>query len=306
MAERSLIVGSLPDCDVRVENPLVSGRHCRLTQRGSAYLLEDLQSTNGTFVAGERITGPRIVERGAVVTLGRNESLPWHEVPVYATIGRAPDNDVVIPFEAVSANHARIERRGQQVFLVDLNSTNGTSLNDPQNKITRAPLSRRDAVYLGSHRVAAADLLAALPEPEGPASTLAERSLPDELAETTATSQYASAKNESPALTATWSARSWIIGGVLSVVVVVIAIASARLLRRSDEAVAEATRPTSASVDPEPAPPAAGQPALEPQPEQPTAPQRAPSRPTSRTGATSRPTLGPPSKLRKRIPGAEF
>ena len=72
MTARSWIVGSLGDCDIRVENPAVSGRHCRLTQRGESFLLEDLQSTNGTFVDGQRIDSPRIVRRGDRVTLGQN------------------------------------------------------------------------------------------------------------------------------------------------------------------------------------------------------------------------------------------
>src|SRR2546423_365606 len=99
MAERSWTVGSLPDCDIRVENSAVSGNHCRLTQRGESLLIEDLNSTNGTFVAGERMTGPRLVRRGDPVTLGRNLPLPWPPIVRSITIGRLPDNDIVMPLD---------------------------------------------------------------------------------------------------------------------------------------------------------------------------------------------------------------
>ena len=50
------------------------------------------------------------------------------------------------------------------MFLIDLDSKNGTSLNDPLNKISRAVIQPRDIVFLGTHKVMAADLLAELPE----------------------------------------------------------------------------------------------------------------------------------------------
>ena len=179
--ETSWIVGSSPDCDIRVDGPTVSGRHCRLTQRGESYLLEDLQSTNGTFVGDERISGPRLVRRGDPVTLGQDISLPWPRVPISISVGRSPDNDVVIPFDAVSAHHVRVERDAKGVFLVDLGSTNGTAINDPSNKIIRAPLKPNDFIFLGTHRIAAAELLAALGDSVRDATTMPEKPRPDEL-----------------------------------------------------------------------------------------------------------------------------
>jgi pSer/pThr/pTyr-binding forkhead associated (FHA) protein len=163
MQERSWTIGSLPDCDIRVESPTVSGRHCRLTQRGHLFLLEDLASTNGTYVAGERIDRPWSIRRGDKITLGLGTPMPW---PILSsiTVGRLADNDVVIPLDMVSGHHARLEREGDRVFLVDLESSNGTSLNDPLKKIRRAAIQPADVVFLGTHAIRAADLLAALPE----------------------------------------------------------------------------------------------------------------------------------------------
>ena len=53
----SVTIGSRPDCDLVVNVPSVSGHHCRLTLDETGFVLEDLNSTNGTFVNGERIRG---------------------------------------------------------------------------------------------------------------------------------------------------------------------------------------------------------------------------------------------------------
>jgi predicted component of type VI protein secretion system len=48
----------------------ISRRHARLTFQGGKYVLEDLGSTNGTFVNGQRLAGPRVLKAGEVVSLG--------------------------------------------------------------------------------------------------------------------------------------------------------------------------------------------------------------------------------------------
>ncbi len=120
MKSRSWVIGSSSDCDIRVESPTVSARHCRLTEQGDGFLLEDLRSRNGTFVADERVETTRVVRRGDPVTLGRNTPLPWPDAVTSITIGRLPDNDLVISMETVSGHHARLEREGNLAYLVDL------------------------------------------------------------------------------------------------------------------------------------------------------------------------------------------
>lgn len=63
-----LTVGRLPECDLRVDSPAISRRHARLlvTPAGTA-LLEDLGSTNGTFVGGRRVSARTPLARGAHV-----------------------------------------------------------------------------------------------------------------------------------------------------------------------------------------------------------------------------------------------
>ena len=250
MATRNWVVGNAADCDIRVDNRTVSGKHCRLTERGETFLLEDLQSTNGTFVAGERITGPRIVRRGDPVTLGRHTPLPWPEAIVAITIGRRADNDVVIPLDAVSGEHARLEREGSRVFLVDLGSTNGTALNDPANKIKRAVLKPTDAVFLGTHRVSAADLLAALPTTP-PDATMLERERPPGLDQGPPPPSATLPVPPQPSLPlAGNTTTSWLVGAVLSVLCIAALVAGARAFRRSESSIAALAAPESAADKP--------------------------------------------------------
>ena len=51
----ALMVGRKPDNDVVIDNPAVSGHHCRLSVQGGTYFVEDLDSTNGTYVNEKRI-----------------------------------------------------------------------------------------------------------------------------------------------------------------------------------------------------------------------------------------------------------
>src|SRR4029079_13963968 len=66
--------------------------------------------------------------------------------------------------DMISGQHARLEQEGDTVYLVDLGSKNGTAVNDPLNKITRVAIQPTDRVFFGTHRVAAWELLKALPK----------------------------------------------------------------------------------------------------------------------------------------------
>jgi hypothetical protein len=67
------------------------------------------------------------------------------------TIGRKPDNDVVIDNPAVSGHHARIVKQGNEYLLEDLNSTNGTFLKD--RKILKAAVHNKDEVGVAKHLI---------------------------------------------------------------------------------------------------------------------------------------------------------
>ncbi len=67
------------------------------------------------------------------------------------TLGRRPYNDVVIDNLAVSGEHAVVEMVGGEVFLEDLNSTNGTYVNG--KAIKHQQLHHGDAIEVGKYKI---------------------------------------------------------------------------------------------------------------------------------------------------------
>lgn len=65
-------VGRAPRADFVVDAPLVSRLHCRLTLQSDGLLVEDLESTNGTYVNGERVT-KLVMRNGDALRVGRVE-----------------------------------------------------------------------------------------------------------------------------------------------------------------------------------------------------------------------------------------
>ena len=64
-------IGRLPDNDLIIDNPAVSGRHARVYREGDHYVLEDLKSTNGTFVNSKPIARHTLLE-GDTVLVGKH------------------------------------------------------------------------------------------------------------------------------------------------------------------------------------------------------------------------------------------
>ena len=63
------LVGSAIDCDLVIDGPLVSGLHCLLRRTADGWQIDDLNSTNGTFVNGRRLVLQSFVKAGDRVTL---------------------------------------------------------------------------------------------------------------------------------------------------------------------------------------------------------------------------------------------
>lgn len=76
------------------------------------------------------------------------------EVPVGTrpiSIGRAPDNDLAVDNLAVSNHHARVYVEGGRLVVEDLDSLNGTFVNDL--RIERATLHDGDSIWIGKHHI---------------------------------------------------------------------------------------------------------------------------------------------------------
>ncbi|MXN62684.1 FHA domain-containing protein [Bacillus sp. BGMRC0062] len=66
-----VMLGRSPEATVPLEDDYASGRHARLFPQGSRWFLEDLGSTNGTFVQGQKLTRAAAVEPGVQFRVGR-------------------------------------------------------------------------------------------------------------------------------------------------------------------------------------------------------------------------------------------
>ncbi len=76
------------------------------------------------------------------------------EVPIGSRpigIGRSPDNDLPVDNLAVSNYHARVYFEGGRLVVEDLDSLNGTFVNDL--RVERATLHDGDSIHIGKHRI---------------------------------------------------------------------------------------------------------------------------------------------------------
>jgi pSer/pThr/pTyr-binding forkhead associated (FHA) protein len=67
------------------------------------------------------------------------------------TLGRRPYNDIVIDNLAVSGEHAQMQMVGNDVFIEDLNSTNGTYING--KAVRKQLLSNNDTIEIGKYKI---------------------------------------------------------------------------------------------------------------------------------------------------------
>ncbi len=72
MSKERYTIGRLPDNDVRIDNPAVSGHHSLIINILNDSFLEDLNSTNGTYVNGKLIK-KHALQHGDVITIGHHQ-----------------------------------------------------------------------------------------------------------------------------------------------------------------------------------------------------------------------------------------
>lgn len=68
--KNELFLGRDLTSDLVINDAEVSRRHLRIVLDGATYRIEDLGSTNGTFIHGQRLVGPVLLKPGEIITLG--------------------------------------------------------------------------------------------------------------------------------------------------------------------------------------------------------------------------------------------
>lgn len=61
------------DVEIRLEDPFASSRHARISRQGHVVVIEDLGSTNGTYLNDELLTGPQPLHDGDRIRIGDSE-----------------------------------------------------------------------------------------------------------------------------------------------------------------------------------------------------------------------------------------
>ncbi|MBG0788453.1 MAG: FHA domain-containing protein, partial [Anaerolineaceae bacterium] len=72
LEKQEILLGRDLANDIAISDPEVSRRHSRFLMQEDNVIIEDLGSTNGTFLNGQRIASPQQLRAGDVITLGEN------------------------------------------------------------------------------------------------------------------------------------------------------------------------------------------------------------------------------------------
>jgi len=93
--------------DFVINDAEVSRKHARLTLEGDRYRIEDLNSTNGTYIDGQRLIGPHMMAIGEIIMFGDNVGVvfdgepatPDLTVPSAVALGSTPVAAIPAPIE---------------------------------------------------------------------------------------------------------------------------------------------------------------------------------------------------------------
>ncbi|NNJ92876.1 MAG: FHA domain-containing protein [Gammaproteobacteria bacterium] len=65
----TMVIGRKPECNIQLDEKMISGQHAEITIKPDEILLKDLGSTNGTLVNGQKVTG-KTLKAGDQVSIG--------------------------------------------------------------------------------------------------------------------------------------------------------------------------------------------------------------------------------------------
>ena len=172
LTKNTITIGRADDNDVVINSPIVSRNHARLELADGGYQITVLpEASNPVFVGGTEVKGTARLRHtdklriggqdpGRLVSmtyLSPSEAAVGESIEItfgednLVSIGRDATNEVSLPTPQVSRYHAQIEKVGQRYRLKDLNSSNGTFVND-QRVDGEKWLTQDDVVRIGPYR----------------------------------------------------------------------------------------------------------------------------------------------------------
>jgi len=183
----SYIVGRHESCDIVIPSTAVSRQHARIFVDNGRCFVEDMGSSNGVIVDGQRVLKQRDLGSASQIKIGDfylylefkrpesnranmlqtlfiqdsdghhkivriNDSFAGEEFglsEVENTIGRTDENFILLSDASISRLHAKIIRIGDAYEVVDLGSSNGSRVNGKLIK-SQTPLKSGDRVHFGN------------------------------------------------------------------------------------------------------------------------------------------------------------
>lgn len=100
--KEALTIGRRPECDIHIDNLAVSGRHARVMTIAGSSFLEDLESTNGTFVNGKKVA-KHPLSNGDLIMIGKHSLRFSSEVAPREKGGASFAETIVIGADQTSA-----------------------------------------------------------------------------------------------------------------------------------------------------------------------------------------------------------
>jgi pSer/pThr/pTyr-binding forkhead associated (FHA) protein len=102
-------VGRVEDNSFQIAEPSVSSHHCEVVLRGNEVVVRDLNSTNGTFINGEKIT-EKVMKPGQILRLGQVEMRLETDTPTAPT--KKPIDQTMVMQRGVSLTELEQGARG--------------------------------------------------------------------------------------------------------------------------------------------------------------------------------------------------
>ena len=179
--KQTISIGRHPNNDIVIDEPIVSAFHAQIVREGERLVFihphpQQQRTTNGLLYMGRSIAGDEKFskplergdifrvgdEHGSLVTLTYNDGSAAaqevvseiHPIPLGApqiSLGRHPDNAIVLNHPQVSAHHARLELMQGGYRIVDLHSTNGVYIN--AQRVSNQFLTAGDEVRIGPYKL---------------------------------------------------------------------------------------------------------------------------------------------------------
>jgi pSer/pThr/pTyr-binding forkhead associated (FHA) protein len=126
-------IGRLEDNTFPLTEPSVSSHHCEVLLRGADIVVRDLNSTNGTFINGEKVS-ESVLKPGQILRLGQIEMRLETEATAAAPTARKPvDSTMVMKrgvslteleagarggFDTAGKGFSRKDNKGNRIFLI--------------------------------------------------------------------------------------------------------------------------------------------------------------------------------------------